>query len=45
MGVEPALARGSIRFSVGRGNTDEEMDLAADALREIVPQLRRAAPR
>lgn len=43
MGVEPALARGSMRFSVGRGNTAEEMDMAADALREIVPQLRRHA--
>jgi len=45
MGVEPALARGSIRFSLGRGNTDEEMDRTADALCEIVPQLRRAALR
>lgn len=40
MGVSPELARGSVRFSLGRGNTAEEMDLVVDALAEIVDRLR-----
>jgi len=40
MGITPELARGSVRFSLGRGNTAEEMDLAAGALVEIVDTLR-----
>jgi cysteine desulfurase len=40
MGLEPCIARGSLRFSVGHGNTDAEMDTVTDLLSEIVPQVR-----
>ena len=29
MGVEPAIARGAVRFSVGRNTTEDEIDRAA----------------
>jgi cysteine desulfurase len=32
MGVEPVLAQGAVRFSVGRGTTPEEIDAAAQAV-------------
>jgi cysteine desulfurase len=32
LGRSPALARGAIRFGIGRGNTPEEIDSVADAL-------------
>jgi cysteine desulfurase len=44
MGIEPALARGSLRFSVGIGNTPEQMDRAAGCVAQAVAQLRRASP-
>jgi cysteine desulfurase len=44
MRVPPGLARGSVRFSVGRGNTDEEMDFAARELGRVVRRLRRTTP-
>jgi cysteine sulfinate desulfinase/cysteine desulfurase-like protein len=40
MGIEPALARGSLRFSVGLGNTPEQMDRAAGRAAQAVAQLR-----
>ncbi|NOZ61597.1 MAG: cysteine desulfurase NifS [Calditrichaeota bacterium] len=44
MGVKPELARASIRFSLGRANTMEEIDYAVDALEEIVGRLRSMSP-
>lgn len=44
MGVKPELARASIRFSLGRSNTEEEIDYAVDALEEIVSRLRSMSP-
>ena len=39
MGLEPRLAQGSVRFSLGRDNTAEEIDQTVEAMAEIVPQL------
>ncbi|MEE8390300.1 MAG: hypothetical protein V3S14_05820 [Anaerolineae bacterium] len=40
MGVEPALAQGSIRFSLGRGNTDADADYVLEKLPPIIERLR-----
>ena len=40
MGVESALAQGSIRFSLGRGNTDADVDYVLETLPPIVERLR-----
>jgi cysteine desulfurase len=42
MGINPTLAQGSIRFSLGRENTESEIDFVLDFLVEIVSQLRKA---
>ena len=39
MGLEPRLAQGSIRFSLGHDNTVEEIDQTVEAMAKIVPQL------
>jgi cysteine desulfurase len=44
MGVDPMVAQGNIRFSLGRGNTETEIDLLLDALVEIVSKLRESSP-
>jgi cysteine desulfurase len=40
MGVEPALAQGSIRFGLGRGNTDADVEYVLQTLPPIVERLR-----
>ena len=40
MGVSPELAQGSIRISLGRGNTEDEVDYTVDVLENVVSQLR-----
>jgi cysteine desulfurase len=40
MGVPASSAQGSIRFSLGKDNTEQEIDMAVDALAEITSQLR-----
>jgi cysteine desulfurase len=40
MGVEPLLAKGSVRFSLGRENTEAEVDFVLDVLPGIVERLR-----
>ncbi|HUU27909.1 MAG TPA: cysteine desulfurase family protein [archaeon] len=40
MGVPAELAQNSVRFSLGRGNTEKEMDRTAEAAAEIVARLR-----
>lgn len=44
LGRSDELARGSIRFSFGKDNTDEEVDYALDALTRSVEALRRLSP-
>ena len=40
MGIPEEIARGTIRFSIGAQNTLEEIDEAADYVRENVKKLR-----
>ncbi|HYS44302.1 MAG TPA: aminotransferase class V-fold PLP-dependent enzyme, partial [Geobacteraceae bacterium] len=40
MGVEPACARGAVRFSLGRETTAEEIDYVLQVMPEIVARLR-----
>ncbi len=44
MGVPEGLAHGSIRFSFGADNTQEQVDYAVDRLKEIVVKLRALSP-
>jgi cysteine desulfurase len=44
MGVPPELARGAVRFSFGRYNTDEEVDRLLAVLPEAVTALRAMSP-
>ena len=44
MGVEWSLAQGSLRFSLGRENTQEEIEYALDSLVTVVAQLREISP-
>jgi len=40
MGVPPAIAQGSVRFSLGRDNTEEQVDYVIEELPPIVARLR-----
>ncbi len=42
LGLDPDLARASIRFGLGRYTTEEEIDYAAEKVADVVHQLRRA---
>jgi cysteine desulfurase len=44
LGVPPALAAASLRFSLGRNNTEAEVDAAAAAVCRVVAGLRRGSP-
>lgn len=44
MGVPPALAQGSIRFSLGRSNTLDEIEYTIKALSAVVKRLRAMSP-
>jgi len=44
MGADPVDAQGALRFSLGRGNTDEEIEYAVDATEVIVDKLRAMSP-
>jgi cysteine desulfurase len=44
MGVSPELARGSIRFSLGRENTEDEIDQVLEILPGIIQKLRDMSP-
>ena len=44
MGVDTALAQGSVRFSLGKENTKEEMDKVISVLPGIIEQLREMSP-
>lgn len=44
MGVDPATAQGSVRFSLGRENTQEDIDYVLKVLPDIVSRLRAMSP-
>ncbi len=44
MGFSNYRARSSLRFSFGRFNTEEEVDIASRAVPEVIDKLRRLAP-
>lgn len=44
IGVNPVDAKGSLRLSLGKYNTDEDVDYVLEALPRIVKQLRRISP-
>ena len=44
MGIDPLLAQGSLRFSLGRDNDQDGIDYVLDALPEIVDRLRALSP-
>src|SRR5205809_4727467 len=44
IGVPLELAKGSIRFSLGRENTDEEIDKVLEVLPKVVERLRGLSP-
>jgi len=44
MGVPPAMAQGSIRFSLGRDNTAEQVDYVVAELPAIIERLRAMSP-
>lgn len=44
LGVDEALAHGSIRFSFGKHNTVEEVDYAVDTIKRAVQKLREMSP-
>ncbi|MEA3506323.1 MAG: aminotransferase class V-fold PLP-dependent enzyme, partial [Elusimicrobiota bacterium] len=44
MGVEPIIAQGSIRFSLSRYNTEEEIEYVVEKLGGIVRKLRKISP-
>ncbi|MDW8344187.1 MAG: cysteine desulfurase family protein [Verrucomicrobiae bacterium] len=44
MGRSPALARGAVRYSLGTGNTDEDVEAILAATARVVARLRQLAP-
>jgi cysteine desulfurase len=44
MGADPVDAQGALRFSLGRGNTDEEIDYAVESIETVVDKLRAMSP-
>jgi len=44
MGIDPVDAQGSIRFSLGRDNTKEDMDHVLEVLPPIIKRLRAMSP-
>ena len=44
MGIDPALAQGSIRFSLGKDNKEEDIDYVLSILPEIVTRIRSMSP-
>jgi len=44
MGADPTDSQGALRFSLGRGNTDEDVAFAVDAIETVVDKLRAMSP-
>jgi len=45
MGIPPELSHGSIRFSLGKETTSQDIDYVLEVLPEIISRLRKMAPR
>jgi len=45
MGYKPEESHGSLRFSLGKDTTEEEIDYLIKVLPEIVEKLRKMAPK
>jgi cysteine desulfurase len=44
MGIDPALSQGSVRFSLGKRNTKQEMDEVLSVLPDVIVTLREMSP-
>lgn len=44
MGIDPAETQGSVRFSLGKGNTKEDIDYVLEVLPPIIERLRKMSP-
>ncbi|HEX9191420.1 MAG TPA: cysteine desulfurase family protein [Candidatus Deferrimicrobiaceae bacterium] len=44
MGADPTDAQGALRFSLGRGNTDEDVAYSVDSIERVVNKLRAMSP-
>ncbi len=44
LGMDITVARGSLRLTLGRENTDEDVDRVLDVLPDIVGKLRAMSP-
>ena len=44
IGVPEELAHGSIRFTFGKENTEEEVDYTVEKIKETVERLRKMSP-
>jgi cysteine desulfurase len=44
MGADPTDSQGALRFSLGYGNTDEDVSYAIDAIEKVVGKLRAMSP-
>jgi cysteine desulfurase len=40
MGISPEIAQGSIRISLGRENTEEDVDYTVNVLENVISKLR-----
>ena len=45
MGIPPELSHGSLRFSLGKETTEEDIDYVLEVLPEVISRLRKMAPR
>jgi cysteine desulfurase len=44
MGLSPARARGSLRFSLGKHNTAADIDFALEVVPKVVAHMRELSP-
>lgn len=44
MGIDLILAKGAVRFSLGKDNTEEEIKYVIDVLKDVIPRLRSISP-
>ena len=44
MGINPVLCRSAVRFSLGSGNTEEDIDYTLSLIPGVVERLREMSP-